>query len=351
MPKDYYQILGLSKDASAEEVKKAFRKLAHEFHPDKPGGGNEAKFKEINEAYQVLSDTEKRRRYDQFGSSEFEGTGQGFEDFFRHGFPGGFDMGDLFGGMFGQDFGGARTRERRGRNIEVEIAVDFVDAAKGVSRTLSLRRPVVCDECAGTGVAPGSKIKKCDACHGRGQISQSVRTILGTIQTSATCSACGGAGEVPEKKCKECRGDGRISKTSDLEVRIPAGIDDGETIRLHGQGEAGEQGARPGDLYLRVRVRPDPRFSREGNDLVIRAAIPVTTAILGGTVTIPTLEGEGELKIPAGTQPNAIIRLKGKGLPDPRGSGRGDAMVAITVEIPQHLSRKQKKTLEEFDKE
>lgn len=194
-------------------------------------------------------------------------------------------------------------------------------------------------------------MKKCDSCHGRGQINQSVRTILGTIQTAITCSACGGEGEFPEKKCKQCHGDGRISKTSDLEVQIPAGIDDGETIRLQGQGEAGGRGARAGDLYLRVRVRPDPRFSREGNDLVIRAAIPVTVAILGGTITIPTLEGEGELKIPTGTQPNAIIRLKGKGLPDPRGGGRGDALVAITVEIPKHLSRKQKKILEEFDTE
>lgn len=352
MPKDYYKTLGVSQDATAEDIKKAFRRLAHEFHPDKPGGGNEAKFKEINEAYQTLSDETKRRRYDQFGSAEFEGTGMGFEDFFRHGFGGaqGFEFGNL-GDLFGDFFsgGGGQPPDRRGRNIEVDIALDFVQAAHGATRTISLRKPVLCDECHGKGVAPGSKMRKCSTCGGKGQTVEAVRTMLGTFQTARTCGTCEGRGEIPEKKCHACHGAGRVTKISELEAVIPAGIDHGEVIRLTGQGEAGERGARAGDLYLRVAVRPDPRFIRDGDDLVIRARIPFTTAILGGATTIPTLDGEGELTIPAGTQPNAIIRLKGKGLRNPQTSRHGDALVHIEVEIPKHVSKKQKKMLEEFD--
>ncbi len=353
MPKDYYHILGISKDASPEEVKKAFRRLAHEFHPDKPGGGNEAKFKEINEAYQTLSDPQKRARYDQFGSAEFEGTGMGFEDFFRHGgaqgFGAQFDLGDLFGDFFGG--GGGARQERRGRNIEVDVTLDFVQAAHGATRTISLRKLVKCDECHGKGIASGSKMKKCAHCGGKGQTVEAMRTLFGTFQTARTCEHCRGRGEVPEKKCASCHGDGRITRTVELEVTIPPGIDNGEVVRLTGQGEAGAEGARAGDLYLRVAVRPDPRFIREGNDLVIRARIPFTTAILGGEVTIPTLEGEGDLKISAGTQPNAIIRLKDKGLASPQTGYRGDALIHIEVEIPKHLSKRQKKILEEFLKE
>ena len=373
MAKDYYKILGVKKDASPEEIKRAFRELAQKYHPDKPGG-NAEKFKEINEAYQVLSDPEKRKLYDQYGEtfeqaqarggfSGFEGfrdwaawaeamreAGQGAKfDFEDLGFG---DLGDLFSDFF--SFGGYRpktSRKKIGRNIEIEMLIDFREAIFGTEKEISLDKFVVCPKCNGSGSEPSSKFITCPRCKGSGQITQTKSTFFGIIKTVTTCPDCQGEGKVAEKRCSQCHGEGRIRKLQKLKVKIPAGIDDGEVIRLSGQGEAGEKGGRAGDLYIHILVRPDPFFKRSRYDLYSEEEISISQAVLGGKKTIRTIDGLVDLKIPPGTSSGQEFRLSCKGVPHLHSRGRGDHIVKVIIKIPKHLSKKQKDLFEELNKE
>lgn len=373
MAKDYYEILGLKKDASLEEIKRAFRELAQKYHPDKPGGSAE-KFKEINEAYQVLSDPEKRKMYDQYGET-FEqvrarggfGGFEGFRDWATwaeamrgadRGAEFGFedigfgDLGDLFGDFFG--FGGRRPRTARkkiGRDIEIEMLIDFREAIFGAEREIILDKFIVCPKCEGLGTEPGSKLVTCSKCKGSGQVNQTQSTFFGTIRTVGVCPICGGEGKTAEKKCSQCHGEGRIRKSQKLKIKIPAGIDEGGLIRLTGQGEAGSRGGRPGDLYIHIRVRPDPYFKRRGFNLFSEEEISISQAVLGGKKTVKTIDGEVDLKIPAGTPSGQEFKLSGKGVLHLHGKDRGDQIVKVKIRIPKHLTKKQKDLLEELGKE
>lgn len=365
MAKDYYKILGVSKNVSAEEIKKAFRILAHQHHPDK-AGGNEQKFKEINEAYQILGDQEKRQKYDQFGSAAFEGFqgfpgGGGFDGFsgFDFGnfstrggsaFGGDFgdigDLGDLFGGAFGFGGGGRRSRATsRGRDLQVDLTLAFEESVFGVTKDITINKIDTCSRCGGIGAEPGSKMKKCDGCGGAGYQIHVQRTILGAMQSKTECQACQGAGERPEARCSECYGSGLIKNKKKLSVDIPAGVEDGNSLRLTGQGEA-IKGGRAGDLYVRLRIKPDHRFSREGFDLLSEVGIGFSTAALGGLVEVETIEGKVELKIPVGTQSHTEFRLRGKGVA--HDGRRGDQIVTVRVITPKNLSKKQREFLEEL---
>ena len=367
MGKDYYKILGVGKSASAEEIKKAFRTKAHQFHPDKPGG-DEAKFKELNEAYQVLGDAKKRSQYDQFGST-FEhaqagGGFQGFEGFrdfsgFANGFSqgqgGGFqfdfgDLGDLFGEAFG--FGGTSKRSgrrSRGRDIEVSLFIDFMEAVFGAVKELKLNKSVVCSKCRGQGAEPGSKVETCRGCNGAGAVNRVQRTILGNIQTRATCDTCGGEGKIHSQKCSRCYGSGVTREVVALSVKIPAGIDHGQAIRLSGQGEAGERGAATGDLYLKIKVTPSRDFSREGDNIVSTLEIGFKQAALGDKIEVATVDGPVTLKIPEGTQSGKVFILRDRGVPKLNARGRGDHLVTVIVKTPARLSRQQRKILEDLD--
>lgn len=365
MSKDYYKVLGVEKNASAEEIKKAFRKMAHQYHPDKKGG-DEAKFKEVNEAFQVLGDKDKRAKYDQFGS-DFEqqggfGGGMGWEDFMRAarsggGFQGanfgGFDMGDIFGDMFG--FGGGSSRGRsgrvRGNDIQVDIELKFEEAVFGVEKEINLVKKNNCDVCRGTGVEPGSKMNHCQECSGQGQVRRVQQTILGAMQTIATCPRCGGKGQIPEKHCKNCGGDGIVRNQSNYKVKIPAGIDDGEAIRLAGKGESAGSIGTAGDLYVRIHVKEDKRFEREGQNIFSEVIISYPQAVLGDKIEIDTLDGKKKLTIPEGVQSHQQIRLKGLGVPGLQNSGRGDHYVKVIVDVPKKVGRSAKKLIEELGKE
>lgn len=347
MAKDFYQILGVSKSASQDEIKQAFRKLAHKYHPDKPGG-DEAKFKEINEAYQVLGEPEKRAKYDQFGSAAFEngGTGQGFGGFDFSGFQGGAgfeDLGDMFGDLFG---GGRRQRTPRGSDIQMDVDLTFHDSVFGVEKTITLTKPSACERCGGTGGEPGSGMETCATCKGAGVEVSVQRTILGNIQSKRTCSTCSGAGETPKKACSTCRGSGVERKSRSLVVTIPAGVENGSVLRVRGEGEY-LKGGMPGDLFVRIFVKQDARFERDGFDLYSEAKIGFTQAALGTTIDVDTIDGKAELKVPAGTQSGTQFRLRGKGVQTSR--GRGDQIVTIHVTTPRKLDRKQRKLLEELD--
>lgn len=354
MSKDYYNTLGVGKNASEEDIKRAFRKKAHEFHPDK-AGGDEKKFKEANEAYQVLSNKEKRSQYDQFGTT-FDQMGDqgGFSGFGGFGGQQGgmhFDMGDLgdiFGDIFGGAGGRARGRERRGRHIEMDVLVSFKEAAFGTEDSVSVYRDMLCDSCKGDGAESGSKMIDCAECGGTGQVSQVQRTILGSLRTARACEKCGSGGKVPEKACAKCGGAGLIKGSKEIKLKIPAGISDGEILRVTGEGEPIPRGGRAGDLYVAVRVKPDPKFQRRGFDIHSREEISVPTAALGGTIEVQTLDGEIKLKIPAGTQPGQVFRLKGKGIPFLKRSGRGEHYVEAKVVVPTKLSKKQRKLFEEL---
>lgn len=351
MSKDYYNILGVSKSASQEELKTAFRKLAHQYHPDKPTG-NEAKFKEANEAYQVLGDAEKRAKYDQFGSAAFENGGQGAGGFGGFGgFQGGAgfeDLGDMFGEMFG--FGGGRggrqARRARGQDIQVDIDMTFHDAIFGVEKELNVTKHNRCERCAGIGAEPGTSLQTCDDCKGQGVKTIVQRTILGNIQTRVACSTCDGSGEVPKTVCTTCKGDGVTRGRKTLSVNIPAGVDNGNLVRVRGEGES-IKGGEPGDMLLRIHVAPDKRFERDGSTIYSVSQIGFTQAALGGTIEAPTVDGPVELKIPAGTESGTEFRLRGKGVPS-RGT-RGDQIVTVKIVTPKKLSREQKRLLEELD--
>lgn len=373
MAKDYYNILGVAKGASAEDIKKAYRKLAHQHHPDK-SGGDETKFKEINEAYQVLGNTEKRQQYDQYGQTfeqaqrqgGFGGGGFSWEDIAR-GAGGGagpfggagqqgaeFDfgnLGDIFGDLFG--FGGssrsARGRQARtGQDIETAMEIDFREAVFGADKIIELYKNVICPHCAGNGAEPGTKITTCKTCGGSGQVVRIQRTILGNMQSVGVCPECHGEGKIASKKCPECHGQGRVKTTETIKVKIPAGISEGQTIRLSGKGEAGLHGAPPGDLYINLRVKADPDFTRESDNILSNVEISFSQAALGDKIPVLTLDGEVMLKIPAGIQSGKVLRLENKGVPHLNSRGRGDHLVTIKVITPTHLSRKQKELLEEL---
>jgi len=355
MAKDYYKILGVSKSATAEEIKKAFRELAHKYHPDK-NGGNADQFKEINEAYQVLGNPEKRQQYDQFGTTFESAQGQGgfsgfdgFRDF--SGFANGFDMGDLgemFG--FGDIFGGGRKKGRtsRGRDIEVEMRIDFREAIFGAEKILEMYKPSICKNCGGSGADPKSKVVSCANCGGAGRVQAVQRTFLGNIQTVVTCDKCNGAGKIPEKECSVCHGKGVGRDNQKLKIKIPAGIDDGETIKLSGEGEAAEHGGKSGDLFVTMRVMQDREFKRKKDDILSRVNINFREAALGDKIEVETLEGKIKLTIPSGTQSGQIFRLKGKGVPHLNSYGRGDQLVEVIVVTPTNLNKRQKELLEEL---
>jgi len=362
MSKDYYNILGVGKSASPDDIKKAFREKAHKFHPDK-AGGDEAKFKELNEAYQVLGDSQKRSQYDQYGQTfEQARAGGGFSGFegFRDfsGFSNGFninldDLGDIMGGFgdifgFSAQGGQGRRRTKRGSDIEVILNVDFKQAVFGAEREISLKKNITCQRCQGDGAEPGAGSATCPTCHGSGRVIKTQRTILGNVQMQSTCPTCHGEGKVIKEKCKQCRGGGIVSEIVNLNIKIPAGVNSGESIRYLGQGEAAPSGGQAGDLYIKIRVSPDKGFTRQGDDILSKAEISMAAAALGGKIEVQTVDGPVELKIPEGTQSGRVIKLKEKGVPRLRGRGRGDHLVEVIVKTPTGLSRKQKELLKEL---
>lgn len=362
MGKDYYKTLGVEKGASQDEIKKAFRKLAHQYHPDK-ATGDEAKFKEANEAYQTLGNEQKRKQYDQFGPG-FEnmgqggfGGGQGFGGFGgSQGFNGNINMEDLsemFGGlgdMFGFGGGSSRRRgSRPGNDIEMIMSVSFMEAVFGAEKEISFRKRTVCSHCGGQGAEPGTKVETCPECSGSGRVRKVQRTILGNIQTEAVCPRCSGEGKIFSQACSHCSGEGVANEITNLKIKIPAGINNGETIRLSGQGEAGGKGASAGDLYLRIKVSPSREFTRDGRDIRTQSEISFSQAALGDKIDIKTVHGNVALKIPEGTQSSTIFKLKGKGVPVLNGHGNGDHLVEVVVRTPKNLSRKQKELLKAFN--
>lgn len=345
MSKNYYDILGVERNASADEIKKAFRKKAQQYHPDKQGG-DEAKFKEVNEAYTVLKDKTKRAQYDQFGSSGAGGNpfggGAGGFDFSGFGGANGveFDLGDLFGGMFG----GGR-RQQRGRDISVDVELTFKESIFGVEKQVSVTKPSSCSTCDGTGAKKGTKLKQCATCNGQGKVARTQQTPIGAIRTASVCPDCAGIGEQPESPCASCRGTGVREERTTLRVTIPPGVESGEMMRLTGKGEVVRGGAA-GDLYIRIHVASDPNFTKKGDDLVTQLAVSVTDVVLGSTHTIETLDGDVTITIPKGTQHDEVMRIKGKGVP--RRRGRGDILVTLDLIIPKTLSKNAEKLFTEL---
>lgn len=353
--RDYYEVLGVSKDASADEIKKAFRRLAVQHHPDKEGG-DEAKFKEINEAYDVLKDSDKRQRYDRFGHSGVGGASGGgyggnpFEGF--GGFQGqniNFDFGEGLGDIFSQFFGGGgRNRgPQRGRDVEVQLQLTFEEAVFGLEHEISLDLEDTCTHCKGKTVEPGHEMKTCPTCKGAGQQTRVMNTMFGAIQQSVVCDDCEGRGKVPEKKCTVCRGSGTQRQKRSIKLKIPAGIDDGATIRLSGHGEAIGHGEK-GDLYVHIRVKAHKKFTREGDIILSDEHVSMVDAALGTEIDVETVDGVVRMKIPAGTQSGTDFKLSGHGVPHMRSDRRGPHIVNVIVDTPTKLSRKQKKLLEDF---
>ena len=360
--RDYYEVLGVQKGCSDDELKKAYRKVAKKYHPDlNPGDAEaEAKFKEANEAYAILSDAEKRQRYDQFGHAGVDpnfgagGAGAGGFDFSDFGdiFDTFFGGGGGFGGFGG--FGGStRTRNPngpiRGNNINISINLSFIEAAKGCKKTININRMVRCEDCNGSGAAAGTQPEICPDCHGTGQVMTQQRTPFGMMQSARPCSKCGGTGKIIKDPCKKCNGQGRSRKAVKLEVSVPAGIDDGQPFVLRGQGDDGLNGGPAGDVNVTVSVRKDALFERDGYDVWCDVPITFCQAVLGAEVTVPTIDGKVSYNIPEGTQPNTVFRLRNKGISYINGRGRGDQYVRVNIEDPTNLSSKQKDALREFD--
>lgn len=348
--KDYYKILGVEKGASAEDIKKAFRKLAHKYHPDK--GGDEAKFKEANEAYQILSDEKKRSEYDTygqtgggFGGGQQQGGGfSGFEGFRGQGFDG-VDLNDIFGDFFG----GGRPQTRRGHDISVDAEISFSESIFGVVRKVRITKISRCDVCAGSGAKPGTKTKTCRDCDGQGRVQEMKRSFLGTISQVRECSACAGSGKIPEEKCTNCKGRGVARREEEITIKIPAGINSGEMVRLTGAGEAIQSGT-PGDLYVKIHVASHSVFKREGNNLSMDLKVKLTDAILGTEYDIETLDGKITVKIPKSISSGEILRIREKGVPiDPK--RRGDLLLKVEVKTPAKLSRRAEKLIEELREE
>jgi molecular chaperone DnaJ len=351
--RDYYEVLGVGKDASADEIKKAFRRAAVEHHPDR--GGDEAKFKEINEAYEVLKDADKRKRYDQFGHAGVGGNGG--NPFAGGGFNGqniNFDFGDLgLGDIFSSFFGGGgpqRPRQARGRDVEAGVEISFEQAVFGTEVELALNLEDTCEHCKGTTVEPGHKMITCDECKGSGQVVSVTRTIFGNIQQASICPKCNGSGKVPEKVCSVCHGKGTQSKRQKIELKIPAGIDDGATIRLREHGEAIANGPK-GDLYVNVRVKPHKKFTREGDLILSEEHVGMVEATLGTEIEVDTVDGKVRMKVPVGTQSGSDFKLSNHGVPHLKGNTRGAHIVTIVVDTPTKLTKKQQELLQAFAKE
>jgi molecular chaperone DnaJ len=356
MAKDYYEILGVAKSATAEEIKKAYRKLAHKYHPDK-GQGNDARFKEVNEAYQVLSNAEKRGQYDQYGQTfedaqrnggGFGGQGNPFGgsaggwDFSGFGGQGGvdFDLGDIFGDIFGGQKARQAHRER-GIDLEMPLTITFEEAVFGVEKSITLEKKDACKTCDGTGAKPGTKVVTCSVCHGQGQIRTQRRTILGNIATSTPCEKCDGSGKLPEDPCTTCNGSGIKRQEKTIEVQIPAGIDHGQRVAVRGEGEVGYRGSKAGDLYLEIRVKPHPEIKRQGFNLYKELPISFTQAALGTKIELETLDGKIELKIPAGTQSGKVFRVPNRGVPVINSNKRGDFYITARVVVPHKLTKEE----------
>lgn len=355
--RDYYEVLGVSKSASADEIKKAFRKAAIEHHPDKEGG-NEEKFKEVNEAYEVLKDDKKRQRYDQFGhagvgSSAASDGGNPFAGFGGQGQNINFDFGDLglgdiFGSFFGGNAGGGqRQRQSKGRDVEAHIDLTFEEAVFGAEKNLPITMADTCEHCKGTTAEPGYELKTCDTCGGSGQVIHRTRTIFGDIQQASTCHTCKGTGKVPEKICSVCRGKGTQEKRQEIILKVPAGIDDGAIIRLREHGEAMANGPK-GDLYVNVRVKPHKKFTREGDLILSEEHVGMVDAALGTEIDVETVDGPIRMKVPSGTQSGTDFKLSNHGVPHLKGSSRGAHIVTLVVDTPTKLSKKQQELLEEF---
>lgn len=358
--RDYYEVLGVDKSASADEIKKAYRKKAKQYHPDLNPGDKEAeaKFKEANEAYEVLSDDQKKARYDQFGHAGVDPNyGAGGAGGFGGGFGDDFDLGDIFSSFFGggaSGFGGGGRRSnpngpRRGEDLQSSVTISFEEAAKGCKRKINVNRIEVCQECNGSGAAPGTSPTTCPECHGTGQVTAQQRTPFGVIQTQRACSRCSGNGRIIETPCSKCRGRGRVTKQSTLEVNIPAGIDDRQILNVRGEGNKGVNGGPAGDLHVVVNVRPHPFFERDGFDVWCEVHVNIVQATMGDTLLVPTLDGKVRYDIPEGTQPGSVFRLKGKGIQNIRSKARGDQLVRIIVDIPTKLNAEQREALLKFN--
>ena len=351
--KDYYKVLGVSRNATKDEIKAAYKKLAKQYHPDLNKDKDAAeKFKEINEAAAVLADDSKKSQYDQFGTAgeQFQGggfSGFDFSDFMSE--TSGFDFDSIFENFFG---GSQRARRRqRGSDLRYDLEIELEDSAFGATKTISVPRLEECGRCNGTGAESKSEIITCDECNSRGVTTRTQRTPFGLFSTTTTCRKCRGQGKYIKKECPECDGKGVIKKTRKIEIKIPAGATDGTNLRVQGEGEAGEKGTSPGDLYIVIHVKPHKIFIREGNDIYLKAHVPFTTAALGSSIEVPTLNGKASLKIPEGTQSNTIFRMKGLGVPDLHSHHVGDEKVEVIISVPEKLTKKQKQLLEEFEKE
>ena len=352
--RDLYEVLGLQKGASDDEIKKAYRKLAKKYHPDLNPGDKEAekKMKEVNGAYEVLSDAEKKARYDQYGFAGIDpnyagGAGGGgfggFQDF---------DLGDIFGSMFGGGFGGQQTRHngpRKGENLRITLQLTFEEAVFGCEKSVSVTRNESCKDCGGTGAKKGTSPETCPVCRGSGQVQSTQRTPFGVFSSSSPCQNCKGTGKIIKEPCPSCKGEGRVRKTRTIRVKIPAGIDDGQTISLRGECNGGTQGGPAGDLYVTVYVKEHKMFKRDGQDIILEMPISFAQAALGATLTVPTVDGKVQYDLPEGTQTGTVFRLRGSGVPSVNGRGRGDQYVKVNVEIPRNLNHEQKELLRKFD--
>ncbi len=352
--RDYYEVLGVARGATKDEIKKAFHKLAHKFHPDKSSGDSD-KFKEVSEAYSILGDDKKRAEYDSYGrvfggggapggSAGFGGAGFDFSQFQDAFQQGGFDMGDIFSEFFASQ--GGATRTRRGRDISIDLEISFKESVFGTKRTVLLAKTAVCDACQGSGATMGTDMVTCDHCNGAGKVHESQNSFFGTITMVQPCRKCRGQGKIPKEKCTVCRGEGVYKKQEEIEIAVPAGIDGGEMMRLQGQGEA-VSGGLSGDLYVKIHVSPDARFKKDGPNLVTELSIKLSDALLGASYKIATLEGEEPLDIPAGVTHGETLKIKGKGVPVARGK-RGDLFVKVRIQLPQKLSRSARTLVEKL---
>ncbi|MBR1497395.1 MAG: molecular chaperone DnaJ [Oscillospiraceae bacterium] len=361
--RDYYEVLGLSKGAGDDDIKKAYRKLAKQYHPDLHPGDKaaEEKFKELNEAYEVLSDPDKKAKYDQFGHAAFDpNAGFGGGGFGGGGFGGFDDLGDILGNIFGGGFGGGfggfgggggatrRNAAQRGENLRVRVPLSFEEAAFGCTKEVSVTRIEDCDECGGSGSAKGSSPENCPDCGGSGVVRTQQRTPFGVMSSTGACRRCGGTGKIVKNPCSRCSGKGKLRRQRSISVNIPAGIDDGQAVSIRGQGHAGFNGGEPGDLRVAVSIKPHPQFERDGSSVLYQMPITFPQAALGAEVEVPTLDGKVKYDIPEGTQTGTTFRLRGKGIPNLNGGGRGDQFVTVNIETPKGLTKEQKELLRQF---
>ena len=351
--RDYYEVLGITKGAGEDEIKKAYKKMARKYHPDLNPGDKEAeeKFKEVNEAYEVLSDPDKKARYDQYGHAGVDpnfGAGAGFDGSFDFG-----DLGDIFGNFFGGGFGGGGRRTnpnapQRGESIRLSLTISFEEAAFGCEKEITVERMEQCGTCSGSGCAAGTTPEVCPDCHGTGTVQVRRQTPMGVFATSSPCTRCGGKGRIIHQPCKDCHGTGSVRKRKTIQATIPAGIDNGQTISIRGQGHAGVNGGPAGDLLITITVRPHELFRREGTSVLCEAPITFAQAVLGAELEIPTIDGKVKYTLPEGTQSGTTFRLKGKGIPSINGRGRGDQYVTVYIETPRNLNKEQKEALKKF---